>query len=169
MDREASATAAECHQERDRTALGAEVSGFRVNRESQIEVAPESLERFRTKVREKWRSCQSRTSQQLRDAWRQYIRGWWGYYRLAENRRPIERLEGWIRRHIRACFWQRWHGREGRERRLRQLGLRGQMLKIAESSRGAWHLARTGSLQKALSNAVLRRYGFLMPSDLAGV
>jgi hypothetical protein len=30
--------------------------GFRVNREKQIEVAPESLERFRTKVREKWRS-----------------------------------------------------------------------------------------------------------------
>jgi hypothetical protein len=142
--------------------------GFRVNRESQIEVAPESLERFKAKVREKWRSCQSRTSNQLRDAWRQYIRGWWGYYRLAENRRPITRLEGWIRRHIRACFWQRWHGPEGRERQLRQLGLRGQLLKIALSSRGAWHLARTGSLQKALSNAVLRRYGFPMPSDLAG-
>ena len=143
--------------------------GFRVNRERQIEVAPESLERFRTKVREKWRSCQSRTSNQLRDAWRQYLRGWWGYYRLAEESRPILRLEGWIRRHIRACFWQRWHGPEGRERQLRQLGLRGQMLKIAGSSRGAWHLAKTGSLQTALSNATLRRYGFLMPSDLAGV
>ena len=33
---------------------------------------------------------------------------------------------------------------------------------------GAWHLAGTGSLQTALSNATLRRYGFLMPSDLAG-
>jgi group II intron reverse transcriptase/maturase len=142
--------------------------GFRVNRKTQIEAAPESLERFQTKVREKWRSCQSRTSNQLRDAWRQYIRGWWGYYRLAENRRPINRLEGWVRRHIRACFWQRWHTPEGRERQLRQLGLRGQMLKVAESSRGAWHLARTGSLQKALSNDVLRRHGFLMPSDLAG-
>jgi hypothetical protein len=72
--------------------------GFRVNRESQIEVSPESWERFRTKVREKWRSCQSRTSNQPRDAWRQYIRGWRGYYRLAENGRPIIRLEGWIRR-----------------------------------------------------------------------
>jgi len=143
--------------------------GFRVNREGQIEVAPESLDRLKTKVREKWRSCQSRTSNQLRDGWRQYIGGWWGYYRLAENCQQIKQLEGWIRRHIRACFWQRWHGPEGRERRLRQLGLSGRMLKIAESSRGAWHLARTGSLQKALSNDVLRRYGFLMPSDLAGV
>jgi RNA-directed DNA polymerase len=141
--------------------------GFRLNRQRQIEAAPESLERFKTKVREKWRSCQSRTSNQLRDAWRQYVRGWWGYYRLAENRQPIFRLEGWIRRHIRKCFWLRWHEPEGRKRRLRSLGLRGRMLKVAESCRGAWHVAGTGSLQTALSNARLRRHGFLMPSDLA--
>jgi group II intron reverse transcriptase/maturase len=141
--------------------------GFRVNRDGQIEAAPESLERFKAKVREMWGSCQSRTSNQLRDAWRQYVRGWWGYYRLAENRRPIFRLEGWIRRHIRKCFWLRWHNPEGRERRLRNLGLRGRMLKVAESSRGAWHLAGTGSLQMALSNARLRSLGFLVPSDLA--
>jgi hypothetical protein len=42
------------------------------------------------------------------------------------------------------------------------------MLKVAGSSRGAWHLAGTGSQQAALSNAKLRRYGFPMPSDLAG-
>jgi len=142
--------------------------GFRLNRERQIEAAPESLERFKAKVREKWRSCQSRTSNQLRDAWRQYVRGWWEYYQLAENRRPIFRLEGWIRRHIRKCFWLRWHEPEGRERRLRSLGLRGRMLKVARSYRGAWHLAGSGSLQTALSNTKLRRHGFLMPSDLAG-
>jgi RNA-directed DNA polymerase len=141
--------------------------GFRLNRERQIEVAPESLEKFKAKVREKWRSCQSLTSNQLRDNWRKYIRGWWGYYRLAENRRPIFRLEGWIRRHIRKCFWLRWHEPKGRERKLRSLGLRGRMLKVAESYRGAWHLAGTGSLQTALSNSTLFRYGFLMPSDLA--
>ena len=142
--------------------------GFRLNRARQIEAAPESLERFKAKVREKWRSCQSRTSNQLRDGWRQYVRGWWEYYQLADNRRPIFRLEGWIRRHIRKCFWLRWHEPEGRERRLRSLGLRGRMLKVAQSYRGAWHLAGSGSLQTALSNARLRRHGFLMPSDLAG-
>jgi RNA-directed DNA polymerase len=49
------------------------------------------------------------SSNQMRDAWRQYVRGWWGYYRMTENRRSIYRLEGWIRRHIRKCFWLRWH------------------------------------------------------------
>jgi hypothetical protein len=81
--------------------------GFRLNRELQIGAAPESIERFKAKVREMWRSGQSRTSNQLRDAWKRYVRGWWGYYQLAEDRKPIFRLEQWIRRHIRKCFWLR--------------------------------------------------------------
>lgn len=141
--------------------------GFRLDRAKRIGIAPESVERFKTKVREMWRGHQSRTSNQLRDGWRQYVRGWWGYFRLAEVRAPIYRLEGWIRRHIRKCFWLRWHKAAGREQALRRLGLRGQMLKVAHSSRGAWHIAATGSLHTALSNAVLRQHGFLMPSDLA--
>ena len=143
--------------------------GFRLDRQRRIGVAPESVERFKTRTREMWRANQSRTSEELRDVWASYVRGWWSYFRLAEVQKPIFRLEGWIRRHIRKCFWLRWHSPAGRERALRRLGLRGRLLKIAFSSRGAWHLARTGSLQTALSNATLRRYGFLMPSDLAAM
>ena len=143
--------------------------GFRPDREGRIGVAPESVERFKAKVREIWRGNQSRTSNELRDGWASYVRGWWGYFRLAEARTPIFRLEGWIRRHIRKCFWLRWHSAAGRERALRRLGLRGRMLKVAFSGRGAWHLAGTGSLQTALSNVVLRHYGFLVPSDLAAM
>jgi group II intron reverse transcriptase/maturase len=141
--------------------------GFRINPEGKIEAAPQSVERFKTKVREMWRSCQSQTSEQLRDNWRAYVRGWWGYYRLAEERRNIYRLEGWIRRHIRSCYWQRWHDWRGRLRKLRRLGLSGRLLKVAHSSKGAWRIAASPSLQTALSNGVLRRHGFWMPSDLA--
>jgi group II intron reverse transcriptase/maturase len=141
--------------------------GFRISREGQIQAAPQSVERFKNQVRELWRSCQSLSSEELRDNWRAYVRGWWGYYRLAEERRSIFRLEGWIRRHIRKCFWLRWHNPQGRLRALRRLGLSGRLLKVAHSSQGAWPLSRNGSLQTALNNARLRQYGFVMPSDLA--
>jgi RNA-directed DNA polymerase len=141
--------------------------GFRINPQGEIEAAPQSVERFKMKVRELWRSCQSQTSEELRDNWRAYVRGWWGYFRLAEERRNIFGLEGWMRRHIRACFWQRWHDWRGRLRKLRNLGLSGSLLKVAHSSKGPWRIAASPSLQTALSNAVLRRYGFWMPSDLA--
>ena len=141
--------------------------GFTINPQGQIEVAPKSVERFEQKVRELWRSCQSLSSRELRDRWRAYVRGWWAYYSLAEHRRNIFGLEGWIRRHIRGCFWQRWHDWRGRLRKLRQLGLSGRLLQVAHSSRGAWRIAASPSLQTALSNAVLRRWGFVMPSELA--
>jgi group II intron reverse transcriptase/maturase len=141
--------------------------GFRLDRGKRIGIAPESLERFKAKVREMWRSNQSRSSKQLRDDWKRYLRGWWGYFRLAEARQPLRDMEGWVRRHIRKCFWLRWHDRKGRERRLGQLGLKGTALGVATSSRGAWRVAAQPELHRALSNSVLRRYGFLVPSDLA--
>jgi RNA-directed DNA polymerase len=141
--------------------------GFPINRKGQIQAAPQSVERLKDRVRELWRSCQSLSSEELRDNWRAYLRGWWNYFHLAEERRSIYALEGWIRRHIRKCFWQRWHNAKERLNALRRLGLRGRLLKVAYSSRGAWHLAKTGSLHKALNNALLRKHGFTLPSDLA--
>ena len=76
-------------------------------------------------------------------------------------------LEGWVRRHIRKCLWLRWHGRKGRLRNLRRLGLRGRALGVATSRRGAWRVAAQPELHQALSNTALRRTGFLFPSALA--
>jgi group II intron reverse transcriptase/maturase len=141
--------------------------GFRLDRKKRIGIAPESLERFKRKVREMWDGRRSRTSNQLRDEWSRYVQGWWEYYQLAEARYPIYRLESWIRRHIRKCFWLRWHDQRGRLRSLRRLGLGGIALGVATSRRGAWGVAKQPELNRALNNATLRRYGFLLPSDLA--
>jgi RNA-directed DNA polymerase len=143
--------------------------GFRINPEGKIEAAPQSVERLKDRVREMWRSCQSLSSEKLRDRWCAYLRGWWAYYGLAEERRNIFDLEGWIRRHMRKCFWERWHSGAGRLRHLRHLGANGRLLQVAGSSKGAWSIARNGALQTGLSNRTLRRFGFLMPSDLAAL
>jgi RNA-directed DNA polymerase len=142
--------------------------GFRLDRDKRIGVAPESIERFKTKVREMWRGNQSRTSNELRDGWGSYVRGWWGYFRLAEVRKPIFKLEPWIRRHIRKCFWLRWHSSDGRENALRRLGVHPRVLKTVRTGRGAWFMAATATMNAGLKVRTLRRFGFLMPSDLAG-
>jgi group II intron reverse transcriptase/maturase len=141
--------------------------GFRINEDHEIEVSPESLERFKGKVRELWDARRGGRSIDYRNRWLRYVQGWWGYYRLAEARQGVFRLEGWIRRHIRKCFWLRWHNWRGRKAAMKRLGVRGRALKVAYSSYGAWRIARTPSMHKALPNARLRQYGFFMPSDLA--
>jgi retron-type reverse transcriptase len=143
--------------------------GFRLNCKLQIGVAPESLERFTAKVRELWRNGQSATGNELRERWKSFIQGWWGYFQPAEDRKAIFRLEGWIRRHMRKYFWWRWHDKKGRERKLRGLGVKGRLLQVASSVRGAWRVAAAQAMQIALNNTVLRTTGFFMPSDLAAM
>ena len=131
-----------------------------------IEVGEKALERFRERVRQLWISRQNKTSTQMRDAWQRYVRGWWEYYRLTGNPKPVLAQDGWIRRHVRKCFWQRWHSSKGRLKALRKLGIRYPLLRAAKSGRGAWRLAKHPVMNKALSNRTLQRYGFLCFSDL---
>jgi RNA-directed DNA polymerase len=140
--------------------------GFRINRDGRIEASPQAVERFRTRVREMWDSRQNGESRELRDQWRRYIRGWWGYYRLAEERGDLKRMDGWIRRHIRKCFWQRWHNPKGRFNALKKLGVKGRARRMASSSRGAWPMAKHVVMNTALSNRRLQRHGFLCFADL---
>jgi group II intron reverse transcriptase/maturase len=142
--------------------------GFQLNGKLEIAIAPKSVERFKDKVRKLWMSCQSLTSKELLGQWRAWLRGWCSYYRLAEDRRSVTRLEGWIRRRIRCCFWLRWHSQKGRLNNLKKLSCTPGQCRTAFSSKGAWRIAKSPSLQTALSNATMRRYGFLMPSEAFG-
>jgi RNA-directed DNA polymerase len=137
--------------------------GFRIDQEGNIEIGDKAIQRLKERVRELWDALQGKTSEELRQQWKQYISGWWNYFQLAENRREIERLSGWIRRHIRKCFWQRWHGSQGRQKALQKLGISGPTLSLAKCTRGAWRMAAHHVMQKALSNRTLQRYGFIIP------
>lgn len=141
--------------------------GFILTATLLIAVAPASIARLENRVRELWEPRQSLTTEGLRDQWRSYIQGWWGYYRLAEERRAVFKKEGWIRRHMRKCFWQRWHGSAGRVAALRRLGVPAIRARVGKSTRGAWRMAWHPVVQEALSNKTLRLYKFVMPSDLA--
>jgi hypothetical protein len=141
--------------------------GFQITRDSEVAIAPKSIQSYMAKVRSLWDARQSLTSKQLIEQWQKYSVGWWNYFRLASKRWRIQRLAGWTRRHIRKCFWQRWHNKKGRLNALCRLGAKSYHLKVASSSRGAWRIACSPVLHTVLSNATLRRYGLYVPSELS--
>jgi RNA-directed DNA polymerase len=142
---------------------GSSLLGFRLYEDGRIGLSPKTIIRFKERVRACWEARQNLTSTQLRDQWRRYIVGWWNYFELADWRREVEDLSGWVRRHMRKCFWLRWHHPRGRFRALRALGVKGRALGMAASSLGAWRLAGHVVLQQALNNRTLQRYGFILP------
>lgn len=141
--------------------------GFRLYADGRIGISPKAIQRMKDRVRELWTARQSLRSDQLRDQWVRYIQGWWNYFQLADWRRDVQDTSGWIRRHIRKCFWLRWKTPRGRIHALRRLGVTGRALGIGYTGIGAWAVARQWAMQWALKTSTLNQYGFIVPWDSA--
>jgi RNA-directed DNA polymerase len=141
--------------------------GFCIHESGDVSPSSKTIVRLKERVRQLWDARQSLTSKDLRDQWLSYITGWWAYFKYANLRRNVHALSGWIRRHMRKCFWLRWHNRQGRRKALRRLGVKGRALGVAGSRRGAWAMARHVVVNQALKTATLARYGFILPWELA--
>jgi len=120
---------------------GSQLLGFRIHETGDVSIAPKALQRLKERVRQLWDARQSLKSDEMRTQWQRYITGWWNDFGYADWRREVTSLSGWIRRHMRKCFWLRWHNRAGRYNALRRLGVRGRGLNVAGCRRGAWPMA----------------------------
>jgi len=139
--------------------------GFRITSDMKLMIDPKRVERYKTKVRMLWDARQSLTSRDLIKQWRRYIVGWINYFKITETPFQLKQWSGWTRRHMRKCFWLRWHNQKGRYNALKKLGIKGRSLKISCSSRGAWRIAASYVLHRALKNVTLRKYGLWVPTD----
>lgn len=147
---------------------GSKLLGFRLHANGDVSVAASALAKFKRRVRQLWDARQSVTSDQLRTHWQQYVTGWWNYFGLANRHWGLPALSGWVRRHMRKFFWQRWHNRAGRQNALRRLGIQGRALHVAGCRHGAWPMATHVVINQALRTATLNRWGFTLPWELAG-
>ncbi len=156
---------------RDKSGTGpsqnTQLLGFRIHRKGEVRIAPKAIERLKAQVREIWERRRHRTEDELKRCWKSYIEGWWNYFGYANWQAEVKALSGWIRRHMRKYYWQRWHSPKGRAKALRRLGVRGRGVGVAWSRRGAWPMARHVVVQQALKTARLNRAGFGLPWELA--
>jgi RNA-directed DNA polymerase len=75
---------------------GSSLLGFRILEDGRVGVSPKAVEKLKDRVRQMWNARQNLTSVQLRDRWRRYIRGWRNCLRLADWRREVVDISGWI-------------------------------------------------------------------------
>ena len=141
--------------------------GYKPTKDGQLKPAPKPLERLKDEVRKLFSGRTSLTSTELRDKWLKFIRGWCQYFKLADHPYWRRDTSSWIRRHIRKCFWLRWHGAKGRRRNLQKLGVPKRMLYQSLMYGSAWPMAKHPVMHTALRNATLKKTGFLVPEDFA--
>lgn len=115
-----------------------------------LKVAPESLQRFKGKIRLLCRQGRGRNLRKFIETLKPVLRGWVNYYRLAEVKGVFEELDQWIRRKLRCILWRQWKRVYTRARNLMKRGLPEERAwKSATNGRGPWWNAGASHMNQA--------------------
>jgi RNA-directed DNA polymerase len=132
---------------------------FRWKERVRIGIAPKAIRRCRDRLRELTRRTRGGLLTAIVEEVNQQVRGWTGYFRLADTATPFRELDEWLRRRLRQLVWKRWkHGRT-RWRELVALGVPATTAGQGAMGTSPWHMARTPVVSKALSNAYWKEQG----------
>jgi group II intron reverse transcriptase/maturase len=134
-------------------------SFYRYRGEVRIRVATRSLQRFRQRMRRMTRRTRSGKVEDIIREVNQYLRGWIGYFRLADTPSVFEDLDSWIRRRLRQMVWKRWKRGRTRYRELVALGVPGERAALGAVGTSPWRMSRTPAVNEALSNAYWQKLG----------
>lgn len=97
----------------------------------------------------------------------EYLRGWMGYFGIAEYYRPLPEIDHWLRRRIRMCYWKQWRYCRTKVRELTKLGTYlHTAISAGLSRKGPWRLSRTLATQSGMTNKWLKDQGLLSVKEL---
>jgi len=135
-----------------------------IMRQGIVRVAPESVKRFKDKLRTKFRAGRGRNLKRfLTEDLQPFLRGWASYFSVAETRRVFEDLDEWVRRKLRCMEWRKWKRGRTRYRKLLGLGFTKEKARVcAFNGRGPWWNAGSQHMNAALPTSYFRRLGLVL-------
>ncbi len=89
------------------------------------------------------------------------MRGWLGYYAIADMGEYLKDLNSWLRRRIRMYIWKQWKLPRTRVENLKKLGMSDKnAYKNGNTRKGYWAVAGSGILNTTITNKRLERRGY---------
>ncbi|HBR5504718.1 TPA: group II intron reverse transcriptase/maturase [Klebsiella pneumoniae] len=140
---------------------------FRRGQQVWCVVSPESVKRFKTRIKELTRRTTGRSLEQLIQPLKRYLTGWKSYYRLNQWSSLMRGLSRWIRRRLRSILWKQWKTGSKRYKELRSRGIsKALAAQTVGSSHKQWRISCSSALNIALPNRLFTGLG--LPELQAG-
>ena len=135
---------------------------FRVHKgRCELTVHPKSKVKMRKRLKELTSRSNGWGYERRKHKLTEYIRGWVGYYHLANMKRFLEETDEWLRRRIRMCIWKAWKKNKTRVTNLVKCGIEKLQAYMWGNTRlGYWRVAGSPILHCAITNANLKKAGY---------
>jgi RNA-directed DNA polymerase len=131
-----------------------------------LRIAKHSVQRLTEKVRELLRGARGRALAATIQTLNPLLRGWAAYFKLTQSKRPLEELDGWLRRKLRCILWRHWKRPLARARNLMTRGLTEERAwRSACNQRGPWWNAGASHMQIAFPKSWFDHSGLVSLLD----
>jgi len=120
------------------------------------------ISRFKARVKEITSRSNAMSMEMRKEKLNQLIRGWVNYFHIADMDGVAGKLDQWIRRRIRMCYWKQWKKICTKRENLMRLGLnQHKAWMYANTRKSYWHTAGSYILSTTLTNKHFELQGFL--------
>ncbi len=131
------------------------------NREAGLRVHPKSVAKMKARIRQITSRSNGMGYEQRKLKLKQFITGWVNYFKLADMKTLLTRIDQWLRRRIRMVIWKQWKRVRTRYGMLRKLGIVDWVAREGANIRkGYWRCARNPIIAKAISAERLKKTGY---------
>ncbi|MEG1191302.1 MAG: reverse transcriptase domain-containing protein [Oscillospiraceae bacterium] len=120
-----------------------------------------SIAKAKQKLKELTRRNQGRNVRKVMENVNTYIRGWLGYYYIADMKRILQNWSEWLRRRLRMYIWKQWKKPRTKVQNLQKLGIaKEQAYQWGNSRLGYWRIAGSPVLTRSITNEKLTLAGY---------
>lgn len=126
-----------------------------------IRVHRNSLQKAKQKLREQTSRSQGRNVRMVMAKVKEFIRGWIGYFYIADMKHILQSWDKWLRRRIRMYIWKQWKKPKTRVQNLKKLGIpEWQAYQWGNTRLGYWRVAGSAILSRSITNEKLALAGY---------
>jgi RNA-directed DNA polymerase len=141
-------------------------SFYRIKGEGRTRIHSKSVLKLKAKLKELTSRSNGWGNARRKEALRQYIIGWVHYFKLADMKTILERIDEWYRRRLRMVIWKQWKQIGTKLKNLIKLGVkRSKAWEWANTRKGYWHIANSFILNTTITTERLRQAGYVFLTD----
>ena len=127
----------------------------------QLTVHPKSKAKMKSRLKELTSRSNGWGHAKRKQKLKEYIKGWVGYYHLANMKRLLLETDEWLRRRIRMCIWKAWKKVKTKVANLIRCGInKYKAYEWGNTRKGYWRIADSYILHRAITNEYLCRAGY---------